>query len=184
MNIDFEAEAMPELIPDEGIGRISALAQKQVKLEAELSFMKKVVEQKEAALKELQEIQLPNAMFELGMSEFKLVSGEKISIQKKVVGNIKKENQEAAYSWLEENNLSGLIKKQVNLDFAKDEVDLSEVVSTIQESLPEVDFSATTKKAIHPATLNAFCKEQIENGVTLPEDLFTVIVFNKANIKL
>lgn len=182
--INFENEAMPELIPDEGVGRISALAQKQVKLEAEILFIKKVIEQKEADLKELQESQLPNAMFELGVSEFKLATGEKISIQKKVIGNIKKENQEAAYKWLEENNLSGLVKKQVNLDFAKDEVDLSEVVSTIQDTFPELDFSATSKKTIHPATLNAFCKEQIESGVTLPEDLFNVIVFNKANIKL
>ena len=52
------------------------------------------------------------------------------------------------------------------------------------ESIEAAGFdNYSTKEAIHPQTLNAFVREQLEAGINLPPELFSVHRVSKAVIK-
>ena len=51
------------------------------------------------------------------------------------------------------------------------------------QMLNEEDINYENKKAVHPSTLKAFVKEQIERGKSLPLDILGVYVGQKSEIR-
>lgn len=187
MTINFEEDvSKPIEVSDDGLDRVAKLAKLQVFLEKDVKDAEDHLKAKKSELRDIQEEALPNLMFELGLKEFKLNDGSKITIKEKVIGNIPKDSKEKAFSWLTDQGNSGLIKKELKLNFAKSEVDLKDVHEQVLNIVHQNDLecSIVENKSIHPQTLNAFVKEQLGLGNALPDGVINSHKINQSQIKL
>lgn len=122
---------------------------------------------------------VPEAMFELGLMELTLRSGERILITPNVDATIKAEDKPAAHSWMHDQGFGGLIKTQVDVDFDREQ---SEEAYALYEQLRGKYPNAFLAEKVHPQTLKAFVREQLEAGNEIP-DCITVHSYNVAKIE-
>ena len=68
----------------------------------------------------------------------------------------------------------------MKLSFGREE---DEIADKVVRDLIDEGFDPSQSKSVHAGTLSAFVKEQLAEGVELPEDLLGVYVGRKAIIK-
>jgi hypothetical protein len=117
----------------------------------------------------LREETLPMAMQELGLSDVKLATGEKIVVKQDVYLAVPAERKEEAWAWLEDHGFGGLIKTEVKAAFGRGEVDAA---LGVLSGLRAEGVDAVLKRDVHAQTLKAWAREQIAAGADLPMDLF------------
>jgi hypothetical protein len=123
---------------------------------------------------------LPELMREVGLAELKLANGVEVSISEEVTAAISEERRAAAHAWLREHNFGGLIKTVVTVPFGRgEEEEARRLAAEIAEA-----HDCELKETIHPQTLKAFVKEQVEGGKPLPYELFGVFPFSRAKVKM
>lgn len=171
----FEVE-----VSDESLKQVSELANYQVKLEEKIADA-------EAALKTLKQehnktsqIDIPEALAECGLSEFKLANGMKVTVNPFYSASIPKGGEEEAMNWLRDNGHEDLIKNTISVNFGRGE---DESASKLREALNNEGSSYTDKTGVHSQTLKAFVREQVESGQNLPLDLLGVFIGQKTTIK-
>jgi hypothetical protein len=161
---------------------ISALAKKQLQLEQKVVDAEAKVKEAKEALDVIAVKELPTAMEEAEIETITLDDGSSISVKPSYQASISKANEAAAFKWLKEHKLDGLIKHEVKIPFAKgEEKEAKRFLQWAQKNLKNQAF--TDKKAVHAGTLKAFVREQIENGENLPMELFGVFKVIRAVIK-
>ena len=146
-------------------------------------------EQAELRLKEakenerrLREEAIPLLMFELELTMLKLNDGTTIETSKDVFASITQAKKDAAFKWLEENKFSGLIKTQVEINFPRGDHELAKKWHHFLKESKKLDVDL--QESVHPQTLKAFVKEQIQSGNPVPMDLFGVMVVDTTKVKL
>lgn len=164
---------------DEQLDKVRTLVEQQVTLEDEVKDLEKKLEEKKAALANVREVQLPSALQEFGLSEIKLTDGSKVNVKQEYYATIKEEFRPAAFAWLERNGHSDLIKHDVIMSFTRGQ---DEYARQAMELLQENNFTFDDKRNVHPQTLKAFVKEQIEAGREIPLDTFSVHIKQVAKI--
>lgn len=95
---------------------------------------------------------------------------------------IDKDNPAPAHNWLEEHGYGDIIKHTFTISFSRDE---HEKVREFRELLNKLGWlrNYEEKRSVHPSTLQAFVKEQIEEyGTALPRDLLHLEVGQMAKI--
>lgn len=169
------------MIPsNESIKQIAVLAARQVDLGTQIEEMKKVLENLEQDLKQVAEVDLPAAMFEAGISSFTLENGTKVTTKEDIYASIPKGKESEAFTWLGDNGFGGIIKHVVSASFGKEEDSRAQ---EFIKAAKELGLEPEDKRAVHPSTLKAFIKEQLQQGTNLPLDLFGAFQIKKAVIK-
>jgi hypothetical protein len=169
----------------EALSKIAELARQQMDLEKAVEEAELVLKEKKAALAKVQTEELPDAMDEVGMSEFKLTDGTKVTIKRGFAPNLTKANQSTAYRWLRENGHGAIIKHEFTSKFGKDEEKLAARFSVL---VREAGFTYSEKESIAPQTLKAFVNEQMtqaqesEDAVAFPQELFGVFPYRIASV--
>ena len=163
------------------LSEISRLATWQLDLESEIKVYENMVNDKKETLKRVQEVLLPEAMLSVGMSEFKLDNGNKITIKDDVYASIRKEYLCEAVDWLDSKGIGDIAKSKVDVSFGRGE---SELVKGLMVYLQAKGFNATEQLSVHPQTLKATVKEQLARGVEFPEEFFSVHPVKKSVIKV
>jgi hypothetical protein len=125
------------------------------------------LEELEAQIKQVSETQLPDLLASVGLTQLRMASGRTIGTKTDYHAAISKANAERAYAWLKENNMGGIIKE--NLLVKPDQ----------RERLMRAGVNFDTSASVHPSTLRALVKEQIEAGTDFPRELFGVFVANR-----
>jgi hypothetical protein len=148
---------------------ITKLANAMVDAEQDVKDAELRLERTKERLRKIREDTIPGVMQELGLSELRLATGEKLSIKQDVYSQLANENKGAAYNWLEENGFGGLIKVNVVVDFGKGEL---ERAKKLQSLLAEKGLSVTIGESVHWQTMKAFLNEQIKKEADIPLDLF------------
>ena len=137
--IDYSAAAT---IPTEDeLRAISALAEKQVDLEQAIIEKEQDLKKLKDEYTEVRTQALPEAMRQVGLEEFKLASGVKISVKDEINVHIKNANQSHAYAWLRDHGHGDIIKDQVTLFFADDRETAKDAVQELV-SRYNLDYSA------------------------------------------
>jgi hypothetical protein len=168
-------------VPDDSDLRIlSLLAEKLVQKTKELDERKKEVEALQLELRQLSEKDIPDKLFELGISSFRLADGTEISTRPEVYCGISEMNREKAFTWLTENGYADLIKNVVSVSLGRGE---NEIAEQLASAAADLGLTAEQKKTVHPQTLKAWIKERDERNVPIPDELFSVYRVNKARIK-
>lgn len=175
---DAEAVQMPST---EELQDIEALTAKQLHLERELKACEEYAKRVSEALKQVQEVAIPNLMATIGLKEFKLKNGMKVTIKEDVYASIRKDFTNQAVAWLDEHNLGDVVKDEVKVNFGRGE---KELAKALMEFCEEQGFTADEKLSVHPMTLKAMVKEQMAQGVEFPEEFFSIAPINKSVIKL
>lgn len=174
------AEEWTNKVTDGELSAVSNLANKQLKLTAEVFELEVRLKAKKEELRLTSERELPDAMQSAGLTQITLNNGEKISITEFYNAHISKANQEKAYGWLVSNGHEGLIKNEVLLKFGRDE---SRVVDETVSALQSRGLSPQIRQSVHPSTLKAFIKEQLTSGNDIPTEPFGIYIGSKATIK-
>jgi hypothetical protein len=185
MTINFEEDAVDAsavVVEDNKLANIANLATQQLVLEARIAELENSLEDAKEELKQVQEGALPNAMAEVGMSEFKLTDGTKITVKPTYLANIKPEYKDAAFGWLRQHGHDDIIKNNLILSFGRGEDNQFAIVADQLKHMGLADHM-THKEEVHWQTLRAFVKEQLEAGEPLPTEEFGVFIVNKATIK-
>jgi hypothetical protein len=171
----------PQNLPDDSINSISRLAERIIDFQKRITSIEDTLKTDKAALRKLTDEELPAAMAEVNMKKFETDSGYSVAIKKIYVTNIKVEDRIKAFEWLRENGHGDLIKNIVSISFGKGEDDLALRFKALAE---EENIPVETDTRIHPMTLRAWGKEQIEKGnrETLHEGI-NISVIDHAEIK-
>jgi hypothetical protein len=164
----------------EDLAGVAELGYRQVNLTAELAAIENELALKKEELRQVVEIELPESMLNLGLTSFSLSDGSKISVKTFYRGSISKAREVEAFTWLHKNGHEDLIKNEVKCTFGKGEDDKALVMMA---EMDDLGFDYENKKAVHPSTLKAFVREQLERGNKLPLDILGVYVGQKSEIR-
>ena len=164
---------------DDELSRISELCKKQVFLEKEVQHLNEKLAETAKQLSLVQEHELPDAMAEAGLSEIKLQDGTKVTCQSLVGAHITKAKANDAHKWLENNGHGGLIKRELTFKFNREDTAHEGMIEQYTR-MGWTNFNL--KEAVHPSTLKAFVREQVEQGSDIPPNLFNIYTGFKTKI--
>lgn len=170
MALNFEADSEAR-VTKEQLKRVAKMIRVQIKQEDAVFKLEKTLEAENERLKQIRQDIFPALMNELGLTEIKTSSGDKIELKKTVITTILVENRTKAYEWLRKNDHGSLIKTLVTARFGRGE---EERAKKLLQELTKQKFDAEFSENIHAGTLSAFGREQIEKGEPLPEKLFSL----------
>jgi len=170
MAIDFEADSEAR-ITEEQLKRVSQMIKIQTSMEDAILKLEENLEAENKKLNQIRQEIFPNLMKELGLTELKTSSGDKIELKKTVTTSIKVENRAKAYEWLRKHGFGSLIKTLVTARFGRGE---EERARKLLQELTKQKFVAEFSENTASQTLSAFGREQIEKGKPLPEKLFSL----------
>lgn len=118
----------------------------------------------------LAEESIPSAMQEIGLTEFKLDTGEKVTVKADVYASIPAARKTEAFEWLDAHGFGSLIKTGVSVQFGRGEMDNA---SELYDDLMLKGMTPELKQDVNAQTLKAWLREQLEEGLPdLPLDLF------------
>jgi len=129
----------------------------------------------------LREEAIPLLMFELGIRNIGLEDGTSIESSTEVYASVPAARKAEAFKWLDENDFSGIIKTQLEINFSRGD---NELAKKWLQFLRSKDLDISMNESVHPQTLKAFIKEQIEAGTQIPLSLFGAMVVDTAKVKL
>lgn len=179
--MDLELIAMQlSSVDNNDLRQVSGLVRQQLLLEQRVEDLAADLKKAQLDLAHISGEALPAALAEHGLTELKMSDGSKVTISTVISANISKDRAPEAHEWLRSNGHADLIKNTVSVAFGKGD---DEKAATLIERLDELGFDADQKEAVHPSTLKAFCKEQIERGTDIPSELFGIYIGQKTTIK-
>lgn len=179
--VDLASDAAAITTSDEGLKKVATLAKKQIELMQQISEFEDLLKSLGEELKQVQEFQLPEAMSELGLSEFKTDTGHKITVKPYYSAKLDDQNRDEAFGWLRNNGHEDLIKHEITVPLGRGMEGLAQDVKAFLQARA---LSFTDKEGVHHSTLNAFFKEQIEGGANFPIDLFKGYIGRKTKITI
>lgn len=180
INDMFEQDAGALTVKNEDLSSIGALAKRAKELEKELEELETTVTERKNQQRKLLEETIPAMLQELGMTDFTMADGSKITVKPFYSASIKEENRAQAYEWLREHGYDDIIKNTVSVQFGRGEDGLCD---TLLNQLREQNYPVQQAQKIEPQTLKAWVREQVERGSDFPTELFGAYVGQKATIK-
>lgn len=138
-----------------------AMANALVKADAEAASLETALKEASERARVLREETLPGALMELGVTEVKLETGEKVSMKMEVYASIPVARRDDAFTWLDQHGFGGLIKAKVSAPFGRGEEAQAQAALTL---LQNAGVAAELSRDIHPQTLKAFLREQMAAG--------------------
>ena len=174
----MEEESQSDIKVDD-LTNISQLSRKLTQMEDQIEHLESELKIRKDELRKLSEDTLPNALLEQGLSEIKLTDGTTLSVTNYYSARITDETRDAAFKWLQENELGDIIKNTVSASFGREENDAAQ---ELMARLEEEGHDLVQKKWVEPMTLKATVKEQVEKGVALPLETFNVYIGQKIKV--
>jgi len=173
----FEPEDKP--MGDASLKALSEKSQELQKLDGDIQDLEEKLGQLKASFRQLSEVDIPNMLSELGLSEITLADGNKISTATYYSARISEEKRDEAFTWLNDNGFADIIKNTVSVSFGRDEDDSAR---KLVDSLEDNGYTTAQKQWVEPMTLKAFVREQVEKGSDLPLETFNVYIGQKTRI--
>lgn len=188
-DIDFEADSRSGQIDlaapdDDQTKSLADLAAEAVLLEQRIANGNALLEQLSAKLRDLLEQKIPSKLQELGVQSLKLEDGSVLEAKEIVRASLPSDpdRQRQALEWLREHNHADLIKNVVQASFGKGEDELAD--RAMQALMQATNGQNVDRKmTVHPQTLAAFVREQLEKGKPIPLDTLGAYVTVVAKIK-
>lgn len=173
-NTQIDLEELINDVPDDSelrrVRHLCSLAHKEHKrveaLEKELKLAKET-------LRSYTDEEIPAAMAEAGMTQLTLDNGVEIKVKDVIRGSIRKDREQEAFEWLEESGNGDLIKHTIVVQFGRGE---DEKARDVLDMLLEQGYQPSDTKKVHPQTLAAWAREQIEQGNEIPYELLGIYV--------
>ena len=150
-----------EGIKDSSIEDLSALCNKLLRVEGEIGNVEERLKRLKDQQRELSEQLIPDKLAQLGVTDLKLSDGSRISADPFYSARISADNLAAAHAWLRDQGHGDIIKNTLTLTFGQGD---DAIAKELGELLASKGHLPEQKAVVHPSTLKAFVKEQIESG--------------------
>ena len=177
--MDFEGDADAQGLSLDSMETIKALAAKQLSLEKTVEDLEGDCKDAKARLAAIQLQQLPQALKDAGVESIDL-EDMKIEMIEELKASISKKNKIFAHDWLRKEGHSDLIKNIITIQIPAGS---DEQADYLIAAAKEVELQPERSEHVHAGTLKAFCKEMLQEGKTLPEDILGIFRFNKTKVK-
>ena len=177
----FEEEASTASADKTDLETVEALANRQVGIEKDIEEKEIELKVLKSNLKQVSQIDLPNAMDSVGMVSLELESGFSVVIKDGVDAGITKKNKDAAHKWLNDNGFGDIIKNEVKVLMPRGDTDLA---NELDRYLTKIEVPFDSKESVHGQTLKAFVKERLRQGEAFPADLLGVFEYRHAKLTL
>lgn len=170
----------------EQLGIISKLTTDAAAIAESIEAAEKLLESLKQRYKQVTEVEIPDRMASLGLSEICTTDGHKLLIKPFYQASIKREfekgpHMSGAFDWLETNGHGGVIKTAIEIAFPRGQFDMAKnMLMKLQRTFGE---RVSLDRSVHAQTLKALTKEIMEAGKTLPEEFFNVYSGRVAVIK-
>jgi len=165
---------------DQGLSKVSRLAEELIDKDEEVKEAEARLKILKEQSRDLAERQLPEAMAEVGMAKFVLTDGSEVTVKPFYSAKIGEDKRDECFNWLQDHGHEALIKDEVSITFNKGEHERAEEFKT---QLEQQGIEYNGKMGVHPQTLTAFVREQVESGAEFPLELFNVYIGQIAKIK-
>ena len=177
---EMEADVKTPTMGDNSLKEMSDLCAEQVAMEDEVKQLELQLKAKKDAVKKISQEIIPAKMQELGLESLTLKDGSAVEVKQLVQASISEANRETAYKWLRDNGHGDLIKNQVTVAFGRGEDNVAENFINDAKSL---GLEPAQKMKVEPQTLKVFVREKLEEGVEIPEDVFSIFVGSQTIIR-
>ena len=148
-------------------------------LEDEIQNAEESVSKLKEKAKILSWYELPKMMEEMHITKLKLKDGESVEIKKVYRGSILLEKQEEAFTWLRDNALGDIIKRDITVTFGMEEDNKASEYANLAQGK---GYEPVQKIGVHPSTLRAVVGERLKSGHEMPSDLFKTYEGNRTKI--
>ena len=175
-----DSESDLNLPDDSGLSSVAKIADQIVAKQTEVKTLEEDLKKAKAKLLKLTDEELPSAMQELNISEFKLGDGSQVTLKATYGARISEENRDAAFEWLRQRNEADIIKNTVTVRFNREQ---DNEAKALVDDLILRQMTPEQKSEVHPGTLRSWAKGRIEDGKELDMNLFGVWVGQRAEIK-
>jgi hypothetical protein len=175
------SEHQEEVAGEGQLAQLSILADRQADAEHAVARLTADLAKANDQLRSICEHELPALMDELGMQDFTTTSGLKVTVRETIRASIPKDRKEAAFDWLDEHGHSSLVKRMFAVSFGRDEEKWArKFAADLRRRKREL--SVDDIKKVESSTLRAFVKNQLEEGLELPLELFGVFRQRRSKI--
>lgn len=164
------------------VKKVTALCMEQDALQTSIDELEELLAGAKARFNIIKVKELPDAMAELGSSEWKSSNGRyKVEIGDFVSGTLPKEEKErlAATDYLAKNGAGPLIKTEISLGFGKEE---HAQADKARKLLTKAGFTPTIQTGVHPQSLLAWARERMKNGEPINFDLLGLFSGRQAKL--
>lgn len=165
---------------DQGLSKVSRLAEELIDKEEEVKEAEARLKILKEQSRDIAERQLPDAMAEVGMAKFVLTDGSEVTVKPYYSAKIGEDKRDECFNWLQDHGHEALIKDEVSVTFNKGEHERAE---EFKSQLEQQGIEYNGKMGVHPQTLTAFVREQVESGAEFPLELFNVYIGQIAKVK-
>lgn len=168
-------------IGDNLMKQLEALADRQESLESEVEQLEELLEKKKNELKIIADQEFPSLLSGLTGS-LRLSDGRTVELNEKIRASIAGSKAGPACEWLDEHGHGELVKREFVIKFNRDD---EAWAKKFQRDLDKrkKPLAYNVKRTVHPQTLQAWVKEQLQAGVDLPRETFGVYVQKTAKVK-
>jgi hypothetical protein len=177
--IDYEQDRIQSVTQADAAKSLSDKVIKLKNLEDEIANAEKSVSKLKEQAKTLSQFEIPVMMEEMHITKLKLKDGESVEIKKIYGASIPQEHQEAAFTWLRENDLGDIIKNDITVTFGRGEDNKASEYANLAQGQ---GYEPVQKIGVHPQTLKAVVRERLESGREMPSDLFKTYAGNSTKI--
>ena len=175
-----DAKSPASALDEEKLAGLAKAVKKMLELEQAIEQTQQVLKDLTEGYIALERGVIPDIFEELGVKEFSFTDGLKISVKREFAANISEVNKPAAFKWLGKNGHDAIIKHDVIIKLQKGE---KEAYEELTNDLNLLGVAYDDKEYVHPQTLKAFVKEQMEAGTDIPQDSFGIFPVRIAKIK-
>ena len=167
------------------MARIEGLAQEQLDADTRVANLEEQLAEAKVAWRNIAEKRLPELLEESGLtlSTITTPAGHVVKVAEAIRGSIPKANEVEAFQWLEDNDNGNLIKRNFSIDFGKGDEKWAEKFQRdcAQRKRP---LNLKRTKKVHPQSLQAFVRQQLEDGIDFPLKTFGVFRQKLAKVTL
>ena len=153
---------------DRQVGKLGELSKELVEARAKEAQLEDELKQHRQHIESISAVAIPEAMDAAGISKFTLDDGTTISAETFYQASIPADTQEKAFDWLEEQGNADIIKHEVKLALKKGQ---AEEAAAATKALENLGMEPTVAMKVHPSTLRAFVREEIEAGREVDESI-------------
>lgn len=176
----MDAAADQSVPTDDALAEIADLVAYQIEVEDQLEAHERKLRELKATLEDVRTRRLPLALQQMNLTDLRTKDGFRVLVKDITRASIPKARKDEALQWLNEEGHGDLIKHVVSASFGKGE---DNSAREAVEYLESVGRQPKDERSVHPSTLSAFVREQIEAGVDVPHELFGVYVGQVAKIE-
>jgi len=182
MSLDHLFDEKEGNIPTDKLSELSNLCSLYKDTQQDIEKVEEKLKKKKEELENISRNLIPSILNEVGLSEVRLVTGEKVIVEDKLKASIADKNYMLAYQ--------NMIKAEGGDEQAEKKIDslfkskavIENISDEILELLIEHEIPYDMKRDIHYQTLNKYCRERLDHGDVIPEGI-SVFQYQETKLK-